>query len=101
MSNYYTPEIEEFYVGFEYEQYNNDIKYFVNNNNEEKDFFGKKLKNPCRIIEPGWTKQVITYNNSLPHCQYMIENNEIYFKPFETKVKYLDKEKTITTIKYN
>lgn len=67
-ATYYTPELEEFHIGFEYEQ------------NEDYDVLPEKK----------WHKQTFHPSNFNPESPYFISQNSIYAETI--RVKYLDRE---------
>jgi len=69
-SKYYTPTIDEFYVGFEYEE---DIRYTYSDGDYRLD--GGE----------NWIDYMITMQDDLEHLSDLIENDQC-------RVKYLDKE---------
>lgn len=95
-NKYYTPSIEEFHVGFEYERY--EKPYY----DYKKEFVGKKdqlgyiikdyLPTDYICMKSGWTKETFDIEDKLPNVQWI--NKDGILEPLctETRVKYLDKE---------
>lgn len=102
-SKYYTPELEEFYQGFEYEVKDPLVRDYEKEFACKEDFLGHKIS--CNLgdyykIDFGWKKRI--YNNFFPpytgedltnkNIQYFLNNGVLEPKLAEVRVKYLDKE---------
>lgn len=78
LDKYYKPSLEEFYTGFEYEEFHDPIRYKLINEKLNK-----------------WNKKVYDINTQLYYTdsnenKYSFFNNEIYKDNF--RIKYLDEE---------
>jgi hypothetical protein len=71
MEKYYTPKIEEFHIGFEYEALNSKDWYF-----SESEYGWKKMQ---------WEPRISSSNQSVVNVFFAIDR-------FRIRVKYLDKE---------
>jgi hypothetical protein len=65
---YYTPTIEEFYVGFEFEL---------------KDYLEYQIDKDVHVLNRGWDKQVVTFD-------FFTKNKLMPYFLESTRVKYLD-----------
>ena len=65
---YYTPTIEEFYVGFEFEL---------------KDYLEYQIDKDVHVLNRGWDKQVVTFD-------FFTKNKLMPYFIQSTRVKYLD-----------
>jgi hypothetical protein len=65
---YYTPEISEFYVGFEFEL---------------KDYLEYQIDKDVHVLNRGWDKQVVTFD-------FFTKNKLMPYFIQSTRVKYLD-----------
>lgn len=88
-NKYYTPTIEEFHVGFEYEVFDTKYSYEVQHIKEDQ---YKVLSEPKQVSD--WYKEKYTLDRFV-----YIENSETaynglndYIEDGEIRVKYLDKE---------
>lgn len=88
-NKYYTPDISEFYVGFEYELLDTNYEYKVERLSDTK---LKVLSDP--IMTESWVKK--TYNDyDFLYIEDSIEaksNLKYYVDSKKVRVKYLDKE---------
>ena len=88
-SKYYTPAIEEFHVGFEYEVFDNRYEYKVEKISETK---LRVLSDP--VVATVWFKEVYGIDSLL----YIEDSSDIrsnlssYIENNNIRVKYLDKE---------
>lgn len=92
---YYTPTIEEFHVGFEYEEYVEKYKVLAEPKQE-----GTNYSYPVEKLESIWEPKVYKQDDFLWVSSYDggdYEFNEI--DPNETRVKYLDKEDVESVLK--
>lgn len=118
---YYTPDISEFHVGFEYEILDPTTKDHNGYFQGKKDFLGniisytktivtneirryntkvnnKPITVQCHdpnayiVINPGWESRIYKEGDALPITQLVFEDNIIQSKSYGYRVKYLDKE---------
>jgi hypothetical protein len=88
MSKYYTPEIEEFYVGFEYEFHSMTTGGLEIVDFSKNPIVSKTISKPTYKI---WSKEIIyrddcaLYNRSFKSLEGLIKSKQI-------RVKYLDRE---------
>ena len=88
-SKYYTPDISEFHVGFEYEVFDSKYEYKVEKLSETK---LKVLSDP--ITTTGWFKEAYEIDSFL----YVEDSSDIksnipsYIENDKVRVKYLDRE---------
>lgn len=82
---YYTPELEEFHVGFEYEEYNQGYQYDVKLLTENPDIQLQILSEPELVTD--WVKCVYELDNFIS----LIDGEISTYIP-EVRVKYLDEQ---------
>lgn len=77
MSKYYTPQLEEFYIGFEYEEYHDPIHYKVKNDSYRK-----------------WNKKIFNGKHTIVRIHQQDDSVIDFFRPELNseyfRVKYLD-----------
>jgi hypothetical protein len=92
MAEYYTPIIEEFHVGFEYEQFVQRYKVLGEPKQE-----GYNYSYPVEHLENVWEKRLYKLDAFLTE-----DDGEIIYEPIDptlVRVKYLDKEDVKSVLK--
>lgn len=82
---YYTPELEEFHVGFEYEEYSQGYQYDVKLLTEKPDIQLRILSEPELVTD--WVKRVYKLDSFVTEI-----DGEISTYIPEVRVKYLDEQ---------
>jgi hypothetical protein len=87
MAEYYTPVIEEFHVGFEYEAFLQQVKVLETPHQEGNDWVY-----PVENIGYNWVKQEYKQDSFLEYDCIDEEASYRNIYPSEIRVKYLDRE---------
>ncbi len=110
MNKYYTPKIEEFYYGLEYEILDECINdRYENEFYNKKDFLGRDIKYPGKkgfysngksyetraeyayqVINKGWFKKTFGANSVVPTRQVLYKKGIVEYSLYGYRVKYLD-----------
>lgn len=83
--NYYTPELEEFHIGFEYEAYEEGYEYKVKLVKEQPEIELQVLSEPVQVV--GWVKHTYQLDDFIT----LIDGEISTYVP-EVRVKYLDEQ---------